>query len=330
MQRKKSQSIKKSDKSMNSRVKGTLCGVGAAVSYGMNPLGALPMYADGINTNTVLFYRYGLAVVMLAVFMIVGKKSFSVTFKELSVLTPLGILFSMSSLTLFGSFHYMDAGVACTLLFVYPVMVAVMMAVFFKEKITPVTVFSIAMSLFGIAMLYRGGSEGSLSTVGVVLVMISSLTYALYIIIVNKSFLRMSSVKLTFYILLFCILVIIINSVLGGENSRLQLLVTPRQWGLAFILALFPTVISLLLMTVAVHEVGSTPTAVMGALEPLTAVVLGVTLFGEQLTSRLVLGILMILSAVVLIVSGGSISFNRITLVLGRFGRVLTKHWRWK
>ena len=124
---------------MNSKLKGTLCGVGAAVSYGMNPLGVLPLYADGINTNSVLFYRYGLAVVIMALFMIVQRKPFSVTIKELCILMPLGVLFVLSSLTLFESFHYMDAGVASTLLFVYPVLVAVMMAVFFKEKVTAVT-----------------------------------------------------------------------------------------------------------------------------------------------------------------------------------------------
>lgn len=315
---------------MNSKVKGTLCGIGAAVSYGLNPLGALPLYADGINTNSVLFYRYGIAVILLALFMLSTKKSFAVSLKELSVLAPLGILFSMSSLTLFDSFHYMDAGIACTLLFVYPVMVAVIMAVFFKEKVTLVTSFSIVMALFGIALLYRGGDGVLLDTLGVFLVMVSSLTYALYIIILNKSFLRMSSLKLTFYVLSFGIILIIINSIFGDDSARIQMLSTARTWAFASMLALFPTVISLLLMTVAVHEIGSTPTAVMGALEPLTAVVLGVTLFGEQFTSRLGCGIMMILSAVILIVLGGSISLNRITVVLGKFGRVLIKHWRWK
>lgn len=315
---------------MNSKLKGTLCGVGAAVSYGMNPLGALPLYADGINTSTVLFYRYGLATALLAIFMLVTKKSFAVTFKELAVLAPLGVLFSLSSLTLFESFHYMDAGVASTLLFVYPVLVAVIMAVFFKEKVTSVTIVSIILALWGIVLLYHGGDGASLNTIGVLYVMGSSLTYALYIVIVNKSFLRMSTLKLTFYVLLFGIVLIIINSVLSGEGADLQLLSTPRMWLHASILALFPTVISLLLMTVAVHEVGSTPTAVMGALEPLTAVVIGVTVFGEQFTSRLALGIAMILFAVILIVLGGSISLNRITMVIGHFGQVLTKHWRWK
>ena len=315
---------------MNSRLKGVLCGVGAAVSYGMNPLGALPLYADGINTTTVLFYRYGLAVILLGLFMAVERKSFSITLKEFAILVPLGVLFALSSLTLFASFHFMDAGVASTLLFVYPVMVAIIMAIFFKERITFVTVLSILLSLSGIALLYRGGDGGVLDTTGVLLVMLSSLTYALYIVIVNKSSLRMSSLKLTFYVLLVGVLLITSCSFFGDGETRIQILTTPSMWLHASILAVFPTIVSLLLMVVAVHEIGSTPTAVIGALEPLTAVMLGVTLFGEELTLRLSVGITLILSAVILIILGNSISLNRITVVVGNFGHLLAKYWRWK
>lgn len=315
---------------MNSRLKGILCGVGAAVSYGMNPLGALPLYADGINTTTVLFYRYGLAVILLGLFMAVERKSFSITLKESAILVPLGVLFALSSLTLFASFHFMDAGVASTLLFVYPVMVAIIMAIFFKERITFVTVLSILLSLSGIALLYRGGDGGVLDTTGVLLVMLSSLTYALYIVIVNKSSLRMSSLKLTFYVLLVGVLLITSCSFFGDGEARIQILTTPSMWLHASILAVFPTIVSLLLMVVAVHEIGSTPTAVIGALEPLTAVMLGVTLFGEELTLRLSVGITLILSAVILIILGNSISLNRITVVVGNFGHLLAKYWRWK
>lgn len=315
---------------MNSRLKGILCGVGAAVSYGMNPLGALPLYADGINTTTVLFYRYGLAVILLGLFMAVERKSFSITLKEFAILVPLGVLFALSSLTLFASFHFMDAGVASTLLFVYPVMVAIIMAIFFKERITFVTVLSILLSLSGIALLYRGGDGGVLDTTGVLLVMLSSLTYALYIVIVNKSSWRMSSLKLTFYVLLVGVLLITSCSFFGDGEARIQILTTPSMWLHASILAVFPTIVSLLLMVVAVHEIGSTPTAVIGALEPLTAVMLGVTLFGEELTLRLSVGITLILSAVILIILGNSISLNRITVVVGNFGHLLAKYWRWK
>lgn len=169
-----------------------------------------------------------------------------------------------------------------------------------------------------------------LDTTGVLLVMLSSLTYALYIVIVNKSSLRMSSLKLTFYVLLVGVLLITSCSFFGDGEARIQILTTPSMWLHASILAVFPTIVSLLLMVVAVHEIGSTPTAVIGAIEPLTAVMLGVTLFGEELTLRLSVGITLILSAVILIILGNSISLNRITVVVGNFGHLLAKYWRWK
>lgn len=315
---------------MNSKLKGTLCGIGAAVSYGLNPLGALPLYADGVNTNTVLFFRYSLAVILLAAFMLFKRQSFAVTKKEISVLSVLGVLFVTSSLTLFLSFHYMAAGIASTLLFVYPVMVAVMMTVFFKEKLTMVTVLSIVLALSGIGLLYKGDNGDVLNMTGVLLVMLSSLTYAIYIIVVNRSPLRISSVKLTFYVLLFGVISLVIYSLAGDPNNYIQMLTTSEMWFYALILALFPTVISLLLMVVAVHEIGSTPTAIMGALEPLTAVVIGVVMFGEQLTLRMATGVLMILVAVLFIIAGKSLTVNKITTVIGRLGHVVVKHWRWR
>ncbi len=315
---------------MTSKVKGAICGILAAISYGTNPLGALNLYADGMNANSVIFYRYGLATAILAVIMLVQKKSFTVTRKEFAVLSILGVLMALSSLTLYCSFNFMDAGIASTLLFVYPVMVAVMMAIFFKERVTPVTAISILLALFGISLLYKGGDGVTLSAVGVVLVMVSSLTYAVYIIIVNKSQLLMSSVKLTFYVLLTGTVMIYVYS-LFGPNAQLMPLNSPMMWVYALVLAIFPTVVSLILMVIAVHNVGSTPTAVMGALEPITAVCIGIFVFGEAFTFRLAIGILLILSAVILIVAGKSLPLTHLTYVLTHLHlKKRLKKWRWK
>lgn len=286
-------------------LKGVFYAIVAAITYGTNPLGALFLYEEGINTHSVLFYRFTLAAVMLGALMLFQKQSFRVSKRELLVLGILGFLFAGSALSLFSSFHYMEAGVACTILFIYPVMVAVIMAVFFKEKLTLVTVLSIGLALGGIGLLYQTEGGGTLSTIGIILVMISALTYALYIILINKSPLKMSSTKLTFYVLLFCILVISGHS-FTEENTRIVLLKTPWEWMWASMLALVPTVISLVTMAMAVKLIGSTPTAILGALEPLTAVFVGVTLFGEVFTFRLAIGILLILLAVILIIMGKS------------------------
>lgn len=313
---------------MQSKLKGYLCGIGAAVCYGTNPLGALYLYEDEINANSVLFYRFALAVVMLGMLMAARRKSLKVSRRELSLLCALGVVFSTSSITLYFSFCFMDAGIASTLLFVYPVMVAVIMALLFKERLPAVSVFAIMLALSGIAMLYHGDGGATLSTRGVMLVMFSSLSYAVYIVVVNKSPLRMSSMKLTFYVLFFGMLTVLTNSFITGLH--IQMLTTPRMWSCAFMLALLPTVFSLVLMTISVHETGSTPTAVMGALEPLTAVVIGVAVFGEQLTPRLAAGIVLILTAVIMIIAGKSLFQTRVFSVVSHLGHVIFKTWRWK
>ena len=103
---------------MTVKTKGYICGIVAAVSYGTNPLGALFLYEAGVNTDSVLFYRYAIAALVLCVFLALKGESFRVSAKELCVLAVLGALFAVSSLTLFASFLYMDAGIASTRLFV--------------------------------------------------------------------------------------------------------------------------------------------------------------------------------------------------------------------
>ena len=306
--------------------KGIICGILAAICYGTNPLGALPLYEEGVNTSSVLFLRFSIATLILGVVMIANRKSFAVTRGELTTMASLGALMAISSLTYYQSFRYMDAGIASTILFVYPVMVAVIMATFFREKVTATTITSIVLALAGIGLLYRGDAGISLSMTGVMLVMVSSLTYAVYIIIVNQSEIRMSIVKLTFYVLLICAMCLFAYS-FTSSDLHLMLPPSPRAWFFACWLGLVPTVLSLLFMTIAVHEVGATPTAIMGALEPLTAVAIGVMMFGEAFTFRLCIGIVLILAAVLLIVAGKHFLLRTITHTITSLVR---KTWRWK
>ena len=250
----------------------------------------------------VLFYRYALAIVVLGIMMKMQKQSFAIKKADVLPLCIMGLLFSFSSLFLFMSYNYMDAGIASTILFVYPVLVAIIMAVVFKEKVSPVTMFSIALAFVGISLLCKSPGGQTLSLVGITFVFLSSLSYAIYIVGVNRSSLKdMPIAKLTFYVLLFGLSVYVVRL---KFCTGLQPIPTPLLWVNAVSLAVFPTVISLVTMTKAIHYIGSTPTAILGALEPVTALFFGVLIFGEQLTPRIILGILMVITAVTLIIGG--------------------------
>lgn len=293
----------------NNKTKGFILGAIAAASYGMNPLFTLPLYSAGMSVDTVLFYRYSLAVIVLGIMMKFQKQSFAIKRVDMLPLCIMGLLFAFSSLFLFMSYNYMDAGIASTILFVYPVLVAIIMAVVFKEKVSPITMFSIALAFVGISMLCKSPGGQTLSLVGITFVFLSSLSYAIYIVGVNRSSLKdMPIAKLTFYVLLFGLSVYVVRLQFCTE---LQVIPTPMLWINAVSLAVFPTVISLVTMTKAIHYIGSTPTAILGALEPVTALFFGVLVFGEQLTPRIILGILMVITAVTLIIGGKSLLKKR-------------------
>lgn len=291
---------------MNDKVKGYLLGAVAAATYGMNPLFALPLYADGMDADSVLFFRYLFAIPMLGAMILFRGRSFKVSMHDTLRLVFMGIMVAASSLALFLSYNYMAAGIASTMLFVYPILVAVIMVLFYKEKPSLLTMLCILLAISGIALLYRGGDGATLSLTGTLLVFLSALTYAIYIVGVNHSSLKdVATLTVTFYVLLFGVGLFLVRILLGDGlafPSRWYL------WGNAVALALFPTAISFLCTTTAIKYIGSTPTAILGALEPVTAVVIGITVFGEAFTLREGVGLVLIVTAVTLVIAGGSVS----------------------
>lgn len=305
---------------MNNKVKGYFLGAISAATYGMNPLFTLPLYEDGMDADSVLFFRYLFAIPILAIMLKWRRRSFRIERRQILPLVIMGILFAASSLTLYMSYNYMDAGIASTLLFVYPVMVAGIMTLFFKEKLTIQTVLCIVMALAGIGLLYEGGENGTLSLTGTLLVLGSALAYAIYIVGINRVGLEnMATIKVTFYVLLFGWGLFAVRSWLFGDG-----LLLPNSWYMwvnIISLALFPTAISLICTTTAIQSIGSTPTAILGVLEPATAIFFGITVFGEVLTPRDCVGLAFIIASVCLVVMGG----KNITYTLIRFRKMFPK-----
>ena len=295
---------------MNDKLKGYTAGIIAAVAYGTNPLGALFLYKEGFNPASVIFYRFVFAVMILFVILKLQKVPLRINNFEMKVLSALGVLFAASALSLYSSFNYMDSGIASTILFAYPVMVAVIMALFFKEKISWITIASIALSVVGIGLLYQGDGEMKLSGLGVLLVLLSSLTYAVYIVVVNISRISMTPFKMTFYIMSFAAITVLLYSFLSPAN---HLMLIPSWTSLGWLLfaACVPTIIAMTLLNIGIFYAGSTSTAIMGALEPVTAVVISMTIFDGIFTVRLAIGILLVLSAVLLIVAGKTLFINK-------------------
>ncbi|MDE6109853.1 MAG: DMT family transporter, partial [Muribaculaceae bacterium] len=256
-------------------IKGYLLAAVAAAAYGTNPAFAIPLYEQGMNPNSVLLFRYLLGLPVLACIMQARGLSWKLRSHELLHLAILGVLMAVSSLTLFESYRFMNSGVASTLLFVYPIMVAVLMIFLFHEKFRISVGLCLAIMCVGLFLLMKPQGSGTLSPAGILLVMVSAGTYAVYIILVNvsKTVAAIPTTKLLFYVLLsgtvfyLCLVPLGFGITLPSRGGG---------WLSLLALAIIPTVISLACTTRAIQLIGSTPTAIFGALEPVSAVVLSV------------------------------------------------------
>ena len=280
-----------------SNLKGYLFAAIAAASYGTNPIFAIPRYRKGISVTSVLFMRYAMAVaIMFFVTMIKSPKAFVIKPKYVGLLAFMGILMVLSSIALFESYKYLSAGIASTLLFFYPVMVAVIMAIFYKERLTKKSWACLVTAFLGVVILSKNDDGGFISLLGLTLVMLSSLSYAIYLVYINRGPMKkINTSTITFYVILGGFLVMIPYCLLDGG---LMLPKTTPAWINAIGLGFFPTVISLIFTSRAIALIGSTETAIFGALEPLTAVILGILILGETLTITPAIGMILIFVSV--------------------------------
>ncbi len=278
----------------------------AAAAYGTNPAFAVPLYEEGMNANSVLFFRYLLGVPIVALLLVSRGVGFKLQKVELFPVAILGILMAFSSLALFESYNYLNAGVASTLLFVYPILVAILMIFIFHEPFRISIILCLILMTGGLILLMKPGSGSALDSYGILLVMVSAITYALYIIMVNvsKVIQKIPTTRPLFYVLLWGSLVFAVKSLLG---TPLTLPEKGTEWFSLIALALIPTVVSLLCTTIAINMIGSTPTAIFGSLEPVSAVVLSYYVLHQPITGKEIIGGLLIVLATTIVIGGASV-----------------------
>lgn len=279
------------------KIKGYALAAISAISYGLIPLFILPVKASHFSLDTTLFYRFFIASLFILAYLIYKKESLRVNRSEFMILALLGLFYALSAEFLFLGYDYLSPGIASTILFVYPVIVALIMTFFFKEKITGLTILSLIITIVGIVALSAKGGVFDINVPGLLITLLSATFYALYMVVVNKAKIAASGFKITFYSLVFSAVFYLGKTLVFKES-----LVIPN---VALLLnftsfAFVTTVLSMSSLVYAIKTIGSTPTSILGALEPVIAVAVSVALFHESLTFSLILGIVLILTGVMI------------------------------
>lgn len=288
-------------------VMGFFLGLFSSATFGLIPLFTLPLLHAGVTAETALFYRFLIATLTLGGLLAARGERFRARGVDLCKLAGMSVMYMLAALLFFWAFSYLPSGVAATLQFLYPVMVMLIMVVFFHERFSWTIALSIILAVSGVALLSGGpGDDGkSISLPGVGMMLLSALCNSLYIVGIQTARIpNMSGLVMTFYVMLFSALLSLINALGTGT---FQILTSWRELGIAVLLAVVTAVLSNLTLILAIQRIGSTMTSALGVMEPLTAVMVGILVFGEPFSPALAGGVALIAASVLLVMLGGQI-----------------------
>ncbi len=253
-----------------------------------------------MHIPSILFYRCLFATILLGIICFIRKKEFRISHKTAMLLFVLGMLYTITSMGLIYSYSYISSGVSTTIHFLYPpVVVAGMMIIFYKEKLSRNLLIAAVLSLTGVALLCWNDS-GFISTKGLLAVLLTVFTYSIYIVELNKpSLCKLEPEVITFYVMLFGTFIF---SVFSYSTTGIEIIPNTTSLYNLIGLAIFATVLSNVALVAAVKYAGSTITSILGSLEPLTATTIGVFHFYEPFGWNSLFGLCMIIMAVILVI----------------------------
>lgn len=284
---------------MKDVVKGYLAAIVSAFTFGMIPLFMIPIKQQNFSVDAALFYRFISTSILIVAYLIYRKESLRVTPREGFLLVVLGLLYAVSAEFLFLAYDLLSPGIASTIFFMYPLIVALILGFFFKETIALPTVIALFIVLIGVFFLsVKDIANFSINYIGACISLLGAFTYAIYMLIVNKSNISASGIKISFYSTLFSSLYFLLKLFFTGRTLPIPEL---KMAGLLVGFGVITTLLSIITLIYAIRMIGSTPTAIIGVAEPVVAVAISIWIFHEEeFTFNLFLGVCLIIIGVMI------------------------------
>jgi drug/metabolite transporter (DMT)-like permease len=273
----------------------------SASSFGLIPLFSIPVMTAGMQTPSILVYRFAFGCLGILLVLMWKRVDLHIDRRSLLEICLLALFYDTEALLMILGYQYLPSGVATTLVFSYPIWTELLMLVFFHERFSWSTLLALTLAFLGVSFMSGWGGGEHLSPLGIVIELAAGLSYSFYMVAMPHLKVRnMGSLKLTFYVFIVGMVMFVLVSIffLGG--------VQPIMGGKMFVnlllLGLVSTALSNVTLIPAINQIGATLTAILGAFEPLTAMIIGILVFGDHLTPSIALGFALIIGAVVLLI----------------------------
>jgi len=284
------------------KIKGIIYTILSAVIFGIMPILARLAYDGGVNSFTLVFLRFIFAVFILFIFLLIKKVDFKIKRDEIKTLIILGILgYTMTPLTLFMSYDYISVGLATTLHFIYPVVITLISIILYKEKIYFNKIIALILACIGIYLLIEMGS-GDLSIKGIFLSLGSGVFYSYYVLGIAHSKIKdINCFVITFYL---SVVASIFLFIVGIFTDQLCFDFSANAWGMSVVIAVFTSIIAVILMQAGIKIVGASTASILSTFEPIVGILLGVLILNERITIRIIMGCVLVVFSVIILALG--------------------------
>lgn len=277
---------------------GIFWGIVSAATFGLIPFFTVPLLSAGFSPETILFYRFALASIIMLPIIGARRERLALRLIDHAKLVGLSAMYMLAALLYFHAFRYLPSGIVTTLQYLYPLMVMVIMVLFFHENFSRHKAVAITFAFVGVALLsnLNGSNLAQISITGFCFSLLTGLFYALYYVgikIANLS--TISGLAMTFYVMVWGSVICCINNLAIGN---MQLIIGFDNLELAFMLAIVTAVFSNFTLILAIKHIGPTLTSIVGSAEPLTAVIIGILVFDESFSLTMAIGFALIIVSV--------------------------------
>ena len=280
---------------------GLINGIVSGISFGLIPLFSIPVIAAGMGNVSILVYRFLFGSLAMLLMLLLRKTNLRITLSEFWRIAILSTFYIGTALATLECYHYLSSGIATALVYTDPIWCAIIGLVFLGDRFSLKLTLSCLFATLGVMMMTGVFTEdGTFSAVGLFWGLVSGLSYALYLIFVPRLKLkRIPSLKLTFYVFFVGMLMLATYATL--KEGTIEGVPNVACWTNLILLGLIPTALSNICVTMSLRLIDSTIVAILGAFEPLTAMVVGILILGDTWSVMSISGTFLILLAVAIL-----------------------------
>ncbi|WP_352418341.1 DMT family transporter [Proteiniborus sp.] len=280
------------------RIKGIVYTIISAVIFGVTPILAKNTFLGGSTAIMLTFFRGIMPIPIIYLILKIKKVDMRLQRKELVqvlILSLLGTAFT--TVTLYSSYNYISVGMTTTIHFIYPSLVTIGGILFFKDKVSIIKIIALIFSTIGVLMFFDGKTTGN--TIGIVLAIVSGISYAFYMLFIEKTGLRLiNSLLITFYI---CVINAIFMFIFATLTNQITFKLTLDAWIYTFVIAILNSLGAVNLLQLGIKYIGASTAAILCTFEPITSVILGIFLLNEEKSMNVVIGCLFVIAAVIIL-----------------------------